>query len=163
MGSDGLEPSPARVRTGCAAANTLIPCCLLFRRSARRESNPRLPDQKSAVLPLHHDPGTDPRPAFQSWCHHVESPFANVEWPEVESNHRCRRIRATCFRYNTGPQIGVARIELRSLVLPTHAGHHYPSPRINQNGRIRTDGLLAPDQADFQALIRSEASTPYGS
>ena len=25
MGSDGLEPSPARVRTGCAAANTLIP------------------------------------------------------------------------------------------------------------------------------------------
>ena len=25
MGSDGLEPSPARVRTECAAANTLIP------------------------------------------------------------------------------------------------------------------------------------------
>ena len=47
----------------------------------------------------------------------------------MESNHRCRRIRATCFRYNTGPQIGVARIELRCLVLPTHAGHHYPSPR----------------------------------
>ena len=44
--------------------------------------------------------------------------FANVEWPEVESNHRCRRIRATCFRYNTGPNIGVARIDLRCLVLP---------------------------------------------
>ena len=54
------------------------------------------------------------------------------EWPEVESNHRCRRIRATCFRYNTGPQIGVARIELRCLVLPTHAGHHYPSPRKSE-------------------------------
>ena len=53
-------------------------------------------------------------------------------------------------------EIGVARIELRCLVLPTHAGHHYPSPRKSQNGRIRTGGLLAPDQADFQALPRSE-------
>ena len=28
--------------------------------------------------------------------------------------------------------IGVARIELRCLVLPTHASHHYPSPRKSE-------------------------------
>ena len=90
-------------------------------------------------------------------------PFLNVQWPEVESNHRCRRIRATCFRYNTGPIIEVARIELCYLVLPKHAGHHYPSPRLNQNGRIRTGDLLAPDQADFQAFPRSESNSSSGS
>ena len=38
VGPDGLEPSPARVRTECAAANTLIPCCSPW---GRRDSNPR--------------------------------------------------------------------------------------------------------------------------
>ena len=38
VGPDGLEPSPARVRTECAAANTLIPCCSQW---GRRDSNPR--------------------------------------------------------------------------------------------------------------------------
>ena len=54
VGPDGLEPSPARVRTECAAANTLIPCCSQW---GRRDSNPRRARLKLAVLPLHHDPG----------------------------------------------------------------------------------------------------------
>lgn len=41
MGPDGLEPSPVRVRTECAAANTLIPC---DSRWGRRDSNPRRAD-----------------------------------------------------------------------------------------------------------------------
>lgn len=41
VGPDGLEPSPARVRTECAAANTLIPCCFQW---GRRDSNPRRAD-----------------------------------------------------------------------------------------------------------------------
>ena len=56
MGSDGLEPSPARVRTECAAANTLIPSCLLSSRSARRESNPRLALIRSLLSPLNYEP-----------------------------------------------------------------------------------------------------------
>src|SRR5205823_10312526 len=43
VGPEGLEPSPASLRARYAAANTLVPCrFLLLRRSARRESNPRL-------------------------------------------------------------------------------------------------------------------------
>ena len=81
MGSDGLEPSPARVRTGCAAANTLIPCCLLSRRSARRESNPRLALIRSLLSPLSYEPsvrsesitsvgpeGIEPSPARLKVC-----------------------------------------------------------------------------------------------
>ena len=43
MGSDGLEPSPTRVRTERAAANTLIPCCLVANRRGkwRVESRPQ--------------------------------------------------------------------------------------------------------------------------
>jgi hypothetical protein len=80
MGSDGLEPSPARVRTECAAANTLIPRCLLFRRSARRESNPRRALIRSLLSPLSYEPfvsepnipvgpeGIEPSPARLKVC-----------------------------------------------------------------------------------------------
>src|SRR6185295_6445560 len=64
MGSDGLEPSPARVRTGCAAANTLIPNSFAFRRSARRESNPRRALIRSLLSPLSYEPFT-PSSRFQ--------------------------------------------------------------------------------------------------
>ena len=80
MGSEGLEPSLARVRPECAAANTLIPCCLLSRRSARRESNPRLALIRSLLSPLSYEPfvsepnvpvrpeGIEPSPARLKVC-----------------------------------------------------------------------------------------------
>ena len=44
VGPEGLEPSPARLRAGCAAANTLVPKkTSLARQSAREELNLRLP------------------------------------------------------------------------------------------------------------------------
>ena len=169
MGSEGLEPSLARVGhrreerwSECAAANTLIPRFLSdspigsegVEPSSGSYKGPALTVELRAVrlseldIPVGPE-GIEPSPARLKVCCAAFTPrprnrseagvsivvwsfqisSAKVEWPEVESNHRCRRIRATCFRYNTGPQIGVARIELRSLVLPTHAGHHYPSPR----------------------------------
>ncbi len=41
VGPEGLEPSPARLRAGCAAANTLVPSSFLDE-SAQEESNLRL-------------------------------------------------------------------------------------------------------------------------
>ena len=46
VGPEGLEPSPARLRAGDAAANTLVPSI----ESARRESNPRLGAYKAPAL-----------------------------------------------------------------------------------------------------------------
>ena len=48
VGPEGLEPSPAWVRTRDAAANTSIPFVCL--QSARWESNPRLTSYKDAAL-----------------------------------------------------------------------------------------------------------------
>ena len=48
VGPEGLEPSPAWVRTRDAAANTSIP--LVCFQSARWESNPRLTSYKDAAL-----------------------------------------------------------------------------------------------------------------
>ena len=46
VGPEGLEPSPARLRAGNAAANTLILCFML----ARWELNPRPASYKDAAL-----------------------------------------------------------------------------------------------------------------
>jgi hypothetical protein len=46
VGPEGLEPSPARLRAGNAAANTLILCFVL----ARWELNPRPASYKDAAL-----------------------------------------------------------------------------------------------------------------
>ena len=57
VGPLGLEPRPARLRAGDAAANTSIPCCCsLFTRSARTESNRRLALIRSRLSPLSYGP-----------------------------------------------------------------------------------------------------------
>ena len=139
MGSDGLEPSLARVRTECAAANTLIPrLSLLLSPIGPEGVEPSSGSYKEPALTVElqagrlyepHIPvgpeGIEPSPARLKVCCaavtprprnsirgvrfnrradiYLCSPFIHVHWPEVESNHRCRLIRATCFRYNTGP------------------------------------------------------------
>ena len=95
------------------------------------------------MLPLHHDPGTDPKPAFQSLCRHFRISFANVEWPEVESNHRCRRIRATCFRYNTGPVIASAFVSL-ALVTFVPIGKVGIEPTVSCSQGTRVTITLHP-------------------
>ena len=162
VGSERLELSPARVRTGCAAANTLIPCCRLSRRSARRESNPRLALIRSLLSPLSYEPsvrtesitsvgpeGIEPSPARLKVCCAAFTPRPRNLIRAVRFNrsvvisHLLRQsavarggvepplppYQSDMLPLQHRAEIGVARIELRCLVLPTHAGHHYPSPR----------------------------------
>jgi hypothetical protein len=53
----------------------------------------------------------------------------------VESNHRCRHIRAKCFRYTTERKFFLSSRDGRnrtdSLVFPRHAGDRCPSSRVD--------------------------------
>ena len=131
MGSEGLEPSLARVRTECAAANTLIPYLLSVLPISPEGVEPSSDTYKEPALTVElraamGPEGIEPSPARLKVCcaavtprprsrseasvsivaSSFENSVTNIKWPEVELNHRCRRIRATCFRYNIGPQSG---------------------------------------------------------
>ena len=115
------------------------------------------------MLPLHHDPGTrseacvsivvssclfsvhlrpmarggvePPLPPYQSDMLPLQHRALQSGWPESNCAVSCsRRTRVTITLH----------------------------PETNQNGRIRTGGLLDPDQADFQALLRSETNSSSG-
>lgn len=164
MGSDGLAPSPARVRTECAAANTLIPRLSVLlspigpegvEPSSGSYKEPALTVELQAVrLDQPHFPvgpeGFEPSPARLKVCCAAVTPRPRNSSRGVRFN-RCAVMSVLPSFTSNGPRwsrttaaalserhasvttpgltIGVARIELRCLVLPTHAGHHYPSPR----------------------------------
>jgi hypothetical protein len=53
------------------------------------------------------------------------------------------------------------RSRTETLLLPKQACFHlHLRPIASQNGRVRTDDLLAPSQARYQASPRSDFSTP---
>ena len=78
VGPEGIEPSLARLKV----------CCAAFTPRPRNQSESGVSNVACSF-----------RISFANG-----QSLANLEWPEVESNHRCRLIRAICFRYNTGPQ-----------------------------------------------------------
>ena len=117
------------------------------------------------MLPLHHYPGTDPSRAFQSSCGHYETPYLDFQWPEVESNHRCRRIRATCFRYNTGPQIGEAGIEPADTcargtwaTITLHPTFQIPHSNSSSGSRTPSSALKGqcPGPVDERAMFAND-------
>ena len=154
MGPDGLEPSLARVRTECAAANTLIPRLRRESRSekveSRRGGNSFLLSTFSppiSLRPCRSGAGGIRTPAGQIksllCCRYTTTPIEDVvpfvrevsfhnsllvQSLGVELNHRCRLIRTTCFRYTT-KRSRDGRTRTDDSVRPKHVGCRSPTSR----------------------------------
>src|SRR5262249_12655036 len=151
------------------------PVLSVFHRSARRESNPRLALIRSLLSPLSYEPftspsrfavgpeGIEPSPARLKVCcaaftprprnqsedgiSIVVSSFRSLSptWSGPPGRNRGGQNRTALSR---APATTAHRGGARRVTINLHPA--------SQNGRIRTGGLLAPSQADFQALPRSE-------
>ena len=74
-----------------------------------------------------HRVGLEPTsPHYECGVLAAERPVPVSKWDQRDSNSH---YQSDMLPLQHRAEIGVARIELRCLVLPTHAGHHYPSPR----------------------------------
>ena len=79
------------------------------------------------MLPLHHDPGTDPRPAFQSRSH-LESPFDQTRKWRVE--RRPRRVAQPAGKRRLCPSLlsTFSLSSLRSFAATARGGVEPPLP-----------------------------------
>jgi len=151
VGPDGLEPSPARLRAECAAANTSIPSSIFsvglggVEPSSGLYKEPALTVELQAQRPMGpegfeptpawlkaRDAAVTPRPRLKTWRRLLRcSRCMTISFAlslGVELNHRFRRIRTMCFRYTTKrSRDGQNRTDC--LVCPRHAGDRCPSPR----------------------------------
>jgi hypothetical protein len=104
------------------------------------------------MLPLHHGLRCGRRVRFQPVGRlHSFSPFTNQS-PEVESNHRRRRIRTTCCRYTIGRIYQSVSVEVVGLepTIPCSLGTwacRCPTPRrksdLSDSYRKFSGGLVA--------------------
>jgi hypothetical protein len=151
VGPEGLEPSPAWVRTRDAAANTSIPFFCF--QSARRELNPRPAPYKDAALTVELR-ASESRAggnrthsgrlkvccaAFTPRPHEVGRAYA------FQSPSACHRFSSLLF----GDSVVALGIELSTTRLS--AGFGQPALDYHQSRapRSRTETLLFPKQACF--------------
>ena len=191
MGPEGLEPSPARLRAGDAAANTLVPLI----ESARWELNPRPASYKDAALTVElrasesRAGGTRThtcRIKSPVCCQLHHNPMRGWAYAFVASRQHCAFL--SCLRL---PVVAL-RIELSTTRLSAVSGRPALDYRWSRAPRSRTETLLLPKQAcshlhlcpisfsvrtagfepviswpptrrDNQASPRSDSSTPWGS
>ena len=135
VGPEGLEPSPARLRAGCAAANTWVPHRPLrvsrpgrSRTSVARLSAGCSPVELQAVV--------------------VPVPMGPEGFEPPPGGLKVRRAAVTPRPRRFGDRVAMFEPDHRSP----------PSPRTgsSQGGRIRTGALQSPRLADCQAFPRPE-------
>lgn len=155
VGPEGVEPSPARLKVCCAAftprpripirgvrfSRRAITSVLLMnqRGVARGGVEPPLPPYQSDMLPLQH------RAGFQRGARNPERGTTGYNRFVPRSAFRVPRLQSGWPESNCA--VSCSRRTRVAITL-------HPA---SQNGRIRTGGLLAPSQADFQALPRSDS------
>jgi hypothetical protein len=149
VGPEGVEPSPGRLKAGCAAitprphvaglASAFEPLCV--------------PHCLFSLFVGVVRGGVEPGTARSVVPGDVSDRYASVTTSDlVPSRDGGSRTRAPCAAW--------------SLVFPKHAGRRYPTSRcflsVRTAGLARGD-LLAPDQAPVAALLRSGFSSSSGS
>lgn len=168
VGPEGLEPSPSWLRARHAATNTLIPRTELGP-DGIEPSPGRLKVCCAAVTPRPRKRDVDRFESHRALHHDLLSRVTKSLG--VESNHRCRLIRATCFRYTTercfSPSNRDGRNRTDFLVFPRHAGDRCPSSRTDPNGpygnRTHLPALKERyPQADRRTSRRRAFSAPAG-
>lgn len=115
VGSEGLEPSPVRLRAGCAAANTSIPCCCLRSQSARTESNRRRALIRSLLSPLSYGP--QDKPSLTTRCSMRPEGFEPSPFG----------LKDRCAAVTPRPRAG--RGHLFQMMQREHISLHQSSPR----------------------------------
>ena len=145
VGSEGLEPSPTWLRARHAAANTLIPCVHPSGAGGIRTHA----SQIKSLLCCRYT--TTPRSVVGAFQPANTAHFLSLRKKDqmslgVESNHRFRLIRATCFRCTTkraAPVLfsrdGWNRTSFH--VFPKHAGARSPSSRSCLSSRNDSCGI----------------------
>ena len=99
VGPDGLEPSPARLRAECAAANTSIP---------RTMTNDEIPNDER----MSNDECPKAKPSLLHFLRHWV--FRHSSFPNGAGGIRTPAVRvksSLCCRYTTTPDEGVAAFE----------------------------------------------------
>ena len=146
VGPEGLEPSPARLRAGDAAANTLVPSI----ESARWELNPRPASYKDAALTIELRASESRAGGNRTHTIRIKSP------PCCQLHHNPKRRSGVCVSIDeVGTSLGsclfasvvALRIELSTTRLSAVSGRPALDYHSSRAPRSRTETLLLPKQA----------------